>query len=124
MAFVYCIVYLPCILANFEFMTFILGFSVWRYFLLCMFLTFFLFFLSKVYKGYVDDPRNTDNAWIETTALNFHDETGATTSMITLDARDDATDATWIDIDEKLDVYETHLPLLEFVLNCNLSDRS
>lgn len=84
----------------------------------------FLFFLSKVYKGYVDDPRNTDNAWIETTALNFHDETGATTSMITLDARDDATDATWIDIDEKLDVYETHLPLLEFVLNCNLSDRS
>ncbi|XP_067892332.1 transient receptor potential cation channel subfamily M member 2 isoform X2 [Heterodontus francisci] len=26
----------------------------------------------KVYSGYVDDPRNTDNAWIETMALNFH----------------------------------------------------
>ena len=25
-----------------------------------------------VYKGYVDDPRNTDNAWIETTAVHFH----------------------------------------------------
>ena len=25
-----------------------------------------------VYKGYVDDPRNTDNAWIETTAYSFH----------------------------------------------------
>ena len=25
-----------------------------------------------VYKGYVDDPRSTDNAWIETTAYHFH----------------------------------------------------
>ena len=30
----------------------------------------------QVYKGYVDDPRNTDNAWMETVACNFHDETG------------------------------------------------
>jgi len=29
-----------------------------------------------VYKGYVDDPRNTDNAWMETVAVNFHDELG------------------------------------------------
>jgi len=27
---------------------------------------------SDVFKGYVDDPRNTDNAWIETTAKHFH----------------------------------------------------
>ncbi|XP_041056739.1 transient receptor potential cation channel subfamily M member 2 isoform X2 [Carcharodon carcharias] len=26
----------------------------------------------EVYRGYVDDSRNTDNAWIETLALNFH----------------------------------------------------
>ena len=25
-----------------------------------------------VYKGYVDDPRNTDNAWLETVAFHFH----------------------------------------------------
>ena len=25
-----------------------------------------------VYRGYVDDPRNTDNAWIETSACLFH----------------------------------------------------
>ena len=25
-----------------------------------------------VYQGYVDDPRSTDNAWIETTAYHFH----------------------------------------------------
>lgn len=29
-----------------------------------------------VYKGYVDDPRNTDNAWMETVVMNFHDEDG------------------------------------------------
>ena len=30
----------------------------------------------QVYRGYVDDPRNTDNAWMETVAFNFHDEAG------------------------------------------------
>lgn len=34
------------------------------------------FYLVQVYKGYVDDPRNTDNAWMETVACNFHDESG------------------------------------------------
>jgi ADP-ribose pyrophosphatase len=27
-------------------------------------------------RGYVDDPRNTDNAWMETVAFSFHDPTG------------------------------------------------
>lgn len=31
---------------------------------------------TTVYKGYVDDPRNTDNSWMETEVVNFHDETG------------------------------------------------
>ena len=31
---------------------------------------------EEVYKGYVDDPRNTDNAWMETVAFSFHDDTG------------------------------------------------
>ncbi|XP_006876843.1 PREDICTED: transient receptor potential cation channel subfamily M member 2 [Chrysochloris asiatica] len=26
----------------------------------------------EVYKGYMDDPRNTDNAWIETAAISIH----------------------------------------------------
>lgn len=34
------------------------------------------FFQKQIYKGYVDDPRNTDNAWMETEAVNYHDETG------------------------------------------------
>ncbi len=32
--------------------------------------------LFQVYSGYVDDIRNTDNSWMETVAMNFHDETG------------------------------------------------
>ena len=35
-----------------------------------------IFAIFQVYKGYVDDPRNTDNAWMETVAVNFHDDTG------------------------------------------------
>ena len=32
-----------------------------------------LFVMGQVvYRGYVDDPRNTDNAWMETTAFHFH----------------------------------------------------
>lgn len=32
--------------------------------------------LTQIYTGYVDDPRNTDNAWMETQAVNFHDDAG------------------------------------------------
>ena len=34
-----------------------------------------------IYTGYVDDPRNTDNAWIETTCVNFHDTSGILDSV-------------------------------------------
>jgi len=25
-----------------------------------------------IYRGYIDDPRNTDNAWVEAEIWNFH----------------------------------------------------
>ena len=31
---------------------------------------------TQVYSGYVDDIRNTDQSWMETVAVNFHDDTG------------------------------------------------
>lgn len=51
-----------------------------------------------VYRGYVDDPRNTDNAWIETTAFHFHcdAEMGA---LLPLHAGDDAANVIWLDVD-------------------------
>lgn len=38
----------------------------------------------QVFEGYADDPRNTDNAWIETTAFNYHDEDGSLTNHLKL----------------------------------------
>lgn len=38
----------------------------------------------QVYRGYVDDARNTDNAWIETRAINYHDDDGTLTADLKL----------------------------------------
>lgn len=35
----------------------------------------------------MDDERNTDNAWIETVALNYHDEDGSLTRNLKLRVR-------------------------------------
>ena len=40
----------------------------------------------QIYKGYVDDPRNTDNSWMETVVYNFHDETGEFVGRLHLSA--------------------------------------
>ncbi|XP_066295232.1 ADP-ribose pyrophosphatase, mitochondrial-like [Branchiostoma lanceolatum] len=34
------------------------------------------FSAAMIYRGYVDDPRNTDGAWVETEAWHFHYESG------------------------------------------------
>ena len=59
---------------------------------------------QHVYAGYVDDPRNTDNAWMETTALHFHcnDECAR---FLQLRAGDNAQGVQWIDIDQTSDTY-------------------
>uniref|UniRef100_A0A672KSG6 ADP-ribose pyrophosphatase, mitochondrial-like n=1 Tax=Sinocyclocheilus grahami TaxID=75366 RepID=A0A672KSG6_SINGR len=59
---------------------------------------------DSVYKGYVDDPRNTDNAWMETVAVNFHDESGKNSGLIK-----------HIDVDSSLVLYANHLHFLETV---------
>ncbi|GIY24141.1 ADP-ribose pyrophosphatase, mitochondrial [Caerostris darwini] len=70
-----------------------------------------------VYRGYVDDPRNTDNAWIETTAINFHDESGDHMRDVALDARDDAADVKWVDVTRDMDVYPPHYAIIECLRN-------
>jgi len=32
---------------------------------------------KEVYRDYADDSRNTDNAWLETRVVNYHDEDGS-----------------------------------------------
>ncbi|XP_037112925.1 ADP-ribose pyrophosphatase, mitochondrial isoform X1 [Syngnathus acus] len=69
----------------------------------------------EVVKGYVDDPRNTDNAWMETVAVNFHDENGNSVSELPLQAGDDAGQVQWVDVDTSFPLYASHSHLLELV---------
>lgn len=67
---------------------------------------------EEIYKGYVDDPRNTDNAWMETVAVNFHDEEGTSVSKLPLEAGDDAGSVRWMTVSSALKLYASHSDLL------------
>lgn len=69
---------------------------------------------TTIYEGYVDDPRNTDNAWMETVAANFHDPTGKTIGF-KLNAGDDAAKVKWIDISRDLKLYASHADFIASV---------
>lgn len=69
----------------------------------------------EVYKGYVDDPRNTDNAWMETVAMNFHDEKANFVGHMKLHAGDDAINVQWMDMGEDIALYANHCMMLSLV---------
>ncbi|CAH8512649.1 unnamed protein product [Heterobilharzia americana] len=69
----------------------------------------------EIYKGYVDDPRNTDNAWMETVAVNFHDDQGDSLALFPLTAGDDAEAVSWTDISSELHLYASHRDFIELV---------
>ena len=61
----------------------------------------------EVYRGYVDDPRNTDNAWMETVAMHVHiDE--ETANNFSLKAGDDAKKVEWKQYATDLNLYASH----------------
>lgn len=68
-----------------------------------------------MYRGYVDDHRNTDNAWIETIAYNYHDNDGTEVGNLRLQAGDDAMRARWLDIDQDVPLYANHATIVEQV---------
>ncbi len=77
-----------------------------------------LYATLQVYKGYVDDPRNTDNAWIESHSINYHDSLGSSFSMFPLRASmegGESTHAEWITLDRNLDLYGNHEWIMEKV---------
>ncbi|KAJ8972673.1 hypothetical protein NQ317_001693 [Molorchus minor] len=69
----------------------------------------------EIYKGYVDDPRNTDNAWMETVVMNFHDDAGTVVGKFNLRAGDDAQNVRWMDVDRTLDLYASHSDFIRIV---------
>lgn len=71
---------------------------------------------QEIYKGYVDDPRNTDNAWMETVACNFHDENDEAVGNVSLQAGDDAKNVRWTDVDQNLYLYASHKDLVTKVM--------
>ncbi len=54
-----------------------------------------------LFTGVVDDPRNTDNAWMETTVLHLHLST-AKLSTLPVRAGDDARAVAWVNVDAQL----------------------
>lgn len=71
---------------------------------------------NEIYKGYVDDYRNTDNAWIETVAYNYHDETGTLVGKMKLSAGDDAAAVKWLDLDKNSKLHANHIDILSKVV--------
>ncbi|XP_052074855.1 ADP-ribose pyrophosphatase, mitochondrial-like isoform X2 [Mytilus californianus] len=67
----------------------------------------------EVYEGYVDDPRNTDNAWMETTAYHFHDHDGTKVGQFNLHAGDDAMAVQWMDCNSAINLYASHKSFLQ-----------
>ena len=57
-----------------------------------------------VYRGYVDDPRNTDNAWMETLCMHFHVPDSLATAL-PLRSGDDACDVKWLEMGDHNPAY-------------------
>ncbi len=66
------------------------------------------------YRGYVDDPRNTDHAWMETTARHMHIG-GEMAQRMNLRAGDDARAARWLPLtpDTVGKLYASHSLLIK-----------
>ena len=63
---------------------------------------------EPVFAGYVDDPRNTDNSWMETECFHLHMDSKLAAKLPLLGG-DDACMAMWKDVDANLKLYASHM---------------
>eukprot|EP00055_Hartaetosiga_balthica_P007284 m.24782 g.24782 ORF g.24782 m.24782 type:complete len:287 (+) comp5696_c0_seq1:74-934(+) len=75
---------------------------------------------TALYKGFVDDPRNTDNAWMETTVVNIHDDDGHIFRKFNLQGGDDATHAQWAEYHPGMELFASHTYFMELTYNYQL----
>ncbi|KAK3749589.1 hypothetical protein QZH41_019730 [Actinostola sp. cb2023] len=68
-----------------------------------------------VLRGYVDNERNTDNAWMETMITNFHDDTGEIFGNVQFAAKDDVCSMAWLVVSRQLNLPENHVTFLKKV---------
>jgi 8-oxo-dGTP pyrophosphatase MutT (NUDIX family) len=71
---------------------------------------------TVLYTGYVDDPRNTDHAWIETVCINVHDGTGKALGQLALQAGSDASAVAWVDASKVGLLYADHAAYVQEAL--------
>ena len=81
-------------------------------------LDFFRSNAIPVYEWYVKDARNTDNAWIETTAWLCHDKDGAVFPSIGLKGADDAASAAWVRVSPEVtaNMHANHAEILQIAM--------
>nr|XP_031316590.1 transient receptor potential cation channel subfamily M member 2 isoform X1 [Camelus dromedarius]XP_031316591.1 transient receptor potential cation channel subfamily M member 2 isoform X1 [Camelus dromedarius]XP_031316592.1 transient receptor potential cation channel subfamily M member 2 isoform X1 [Camelus dromedarius]XP_031316593.1 transient receptor potential cation channel subfamily M member 2 isoform X1 [Camelus dromedarius] len=74
---------------------------------------------TEVYKGYVDDPRNTDNAWIETVAVSIHFPDQSDVELKRLNSHlhscDTGMSIRWQVVDRRIPLYANHKTILQKV---------
>ncbi|XP_045632324.1 transient receptor potential cation channel subfamily M member 2 isoform X2 [Ursus americanus] len=74
---------------------------------------------TEVYKGYVDDPRNTDNAWIETVAVSIHFPDQSDMDLKRLNSHlhtcDPGMSVQWQVVDKRIPLYANHKTILQKV---------
>ena len=71
---------------------------------------------GSVYKGQVDDYRNTDHAWIVTTAQWFHATKDVAEGLcIAVADSEEIASAAWYKIDDVTDMYASHMDWLNLV---------
>ena len=77
----------------------------------------------ELYRGYVDDPRNTDNAWMETCVLHQHIGTVRSGTAMQPNAGDDAKAAAWTPLTSELikNLYASHPAFVEMGLEALVS---
>ncbi|XP_017907435.1 PREDICTED: transient receptor potential cation channel subfamily M member 2 [Capra hircus] len=73
----------------------------------------------EVYKGYMDDPRNTDNAWIETVAVSIHFPDQSDVELKRLNSHlhcyDEGMAIRWQVVDERISLCDNHKVILQKV---------
>ncbi|ERE86864.1 transient receptor potential cation channel subfamily M member 2 [Cricetulus griseus] len=75
---------------------------------------------TEVYKGYVDDPRNTDNAWIETVVVSIHFQGQNDVELKRLEENlhthgDLQMSTEWQVVDRRIPLYSNHKTILQKV---------
>ena len=69
--------------------------------------------MFQISQGYLDHPRNTDNSWMESVAINVHDESGEAFCKFQLKAGDDAGAVQWLTISRNIELYASHKRIIE-----------